>query len=124
VGLVNAPWFWTPPLSPRDEPPGSDYTIRQSPDGKFQLVITGFDAAQLRTSSPKYFMWSELEWAEKERLRDTKYLEFKTELEKSYNMAQQFKVPAPLTLPGRAYVPHDFLYTNPSVQIYVRKPSS
>jgi hypothetical protein len=118
VGLANRVWFWTPPLSPQDDPPGGSQRITQAPDGKFQFVITGFDAAQLQNTRPQYFVLSELEWAEKERLRDKKYLQWRLALDNAYAPAREWKTQNPLAWPGRSYVPHDFLYASPAVRIY------
>jgi 4-amino-4-deoxy-L-arabinose transferase-like glycosyltransferase len=124
VGLVNPPWFWTPPLSPQDAPPGSGQTITQSLDGKWQFNVTGFDVEKLQSAQPKYFVVSELEWVEKERLGDASYLQWKQTLDNEYQLAQQWNAQSPLTLPGRSYVPHDFLYASPAVRVYVRKTST
>jgi hypothetical protein len=64
---------------------------------------------------------SELEWAEKQRLQNQNYLQWRQALDNSYVLAREWKTRSPLSLPGRSYVPHDFLYTNPEVHIYLRR---
>jgi hypothetical protein len=61
---------------------------------------------------------SEFEWRDEQRLRPQKFDRFMKELNNLYQLKQKYKNHPWLTLPGRAFVPHDFLYTNPEIQIY------
>jgi hypothetical protein len=58
--------------------------------------------------------------ARQRRLRDANYQTFMAQLDRDYELQQEF-AGAPSLLPGRAFVPHDFLYTNPQVRLYARK---
>lgn len=118
VALPTPPWFWTPPLTPRDTPPPMTQ-VNQPPDGRFQLEISGFDQSKLARS--KYFVASEFEWRDKERLNDANYRDFIAVLERDYSPPRVFEVAIPLELPGRKFVPHDFLYTHPKIRVYQRR---
>lgn len=118
IALPSPPWFWTPPLTSRDTPPPTTQ-IHQPPDGRFQLQASGFDATKITPS--KYFVASEFEWRDKERLNDAGYRDFITVLGRDYLPPRVFQVAIPLVLPGRKFVPHDFLYTHPQIRVYQRR---
>jgi hypothetical protein len=42
-------------------------------------------------------------------------------LQANYTLEKTFQNAKPVALPGRKFVPHDFLYTNPAIRIYKRK---
>lgn len=124
VGMPGAPWFYSPPLSPLDAPPYralSSAQLSQLSDGRYEFIFTGFDAETLLRSLPEYFVMSELEWREPARLNDQEFGKFLDALEQKYLRAETFKNRAPLALPGRGFVPHDFLYPNPEIRIYRRR---
>jgi len=131
VGMIGAPWYYSPPLSPVDSPPYrrlSESQLSQFSGGKYTFVFTGIDAAKLqiiktedRIPLPQWFILSDFEWREKARLQDAEYQKFRAALEQEYSLAQRFKNAPPLALPGREFAPHDFLYTNPEIRIYKRK---
>ena len=124
VGMMESPWFFSPPLSPLDSPPYrrlSESQLSQYSGGKYQFAVIGFDAGQLQNRQPEYFILSELEWREKARLQHADYQKFMAALKREYSLVQRFKNEPPFALPGRAFVPHDFLYTNPEIRIYKRK---
>lgn len=123
VGMIDMPWFYSPPLSPLDSPPGR----RLSPDemfrltnGRYRIIVTGLDAAHLKAASPEFFVLSEMEWREKERLNDAGLAELLSVLKAQYFQVARFETEPPLALPGREFVPHDFLYPTPEVRIYRR----
>lgn len=117
IGLVNAPWFYTPPLQPSDKttqtatPPASPY----------RLVITGFNTAQLKREKLQFFIISEYEWMEKQRLNDSSWRDFESALQRDYTLVQRFT--SPRIGPRREYESHDYLYTHPEVRVYKRKTS-
>jgi len=122
VGLFGPPWFWSPPLSPQDAPPNRRQApAPTSPDGKFRFVFTGIDAAQLKAQRPEWFVLSEFEWTDKERLQDAAYGEFAKALGEGYELVREWKHHPPGELPGRRFVPHDYLYPNPGVRVYRRR---
>ncbi|MBV9469327.1 MAG: hypothetical protein JOZ57_08780 [Abitibacteriaceae bacterium] len=84
-------------------------------------MITGFSSATLEQNKPEWFVMSEEEWREEARLHDPQYEAFMQQLAQSYDLKASFKNVPPLALPGRAFVPHDFLYTNPEVRVYQRR---
>lgn len=124
VGMQGAPWYYSPPLSPLDAPPYRPMTpeqLAQLSGNKYQFVFTGFEAVKLQEEKPEYFILSELEWRERVRLNDEVFADFKRTLEQEYSLAINFKNSPALALPGRDFVPHDFLYPNPEIRIYRRK---
>jgi hypothetical protein len=135
VGLSTRPWFWTPPLSPLDAPPGSPYHQMPLPQleeeleklvrftGKpYRFIITEFKAERLEQAKPQWFVLSEFEWRDKQRLHEAGFQNFMERLQENYTLTAEFKNRAPLTLPGRDFVPHDYLYTNPEVRIFRLRP--
>jgi hypothetical protein len=124
IALVERPWFWTPPYSHLDARPGSDPRLLPqalAANSRYRLVMTGFDAAALSAEKPDYVSLSEFEWRDKARLADASYLQFRQALQRDYEVIQTFKPKQTLGLPGRDFVPHDFLYNHPEVQLYKRK---
>lgn len=134
IGTISPPWFFSPPLSPLDSPPFRPLTENQLfkwTDGKYHFRFTGFDIKKLQREKSQWFLLSEFEWREKKRRDDFDYIWARKEqpselrvftgaLEQEYDLIEVFKNEAPLALPGRDFVPHDFLYTNPEIRIYRR----
>ena len=124
VGLADARfplWFYTPPFWPQDAPPGSPLSwqnVTRNP--RYDLQAIGLDAAALQEKRPRYFAWSEFQWREGERLNDANVASLRRQLGIEYSM-RAFHNEPPLQLPGRDFVPHDFLYTNPRVEVWRRK---
>lgn len=124
VGMIESPWFFSPPLSPVDSPPYRRFLalqLSQFSGGKYQFIVTGFDTQKLKTDKPQWFVTSEFEWREKARLQDADFQKFQTALEADYAVVARFKNIAPFALPGRDFVPHDFLYPNPEIRIYKKR---
>lgn len=117
--LIEHPWFWTPPLWPQDYPPGSGSRSNEgvSPDGNFRFNVTGFDAQKLTDLHPDFILKNEFEWRERVRLRDSTAQNF-LQTQPDPGQEEHFKNHAPLALPGRSFVPHDFLYSNPEQRVY------
>lgn len=116
VALINRPWFYTPPLWPQDYPPPSQVTSGVSPDGKFRFVVTDFDYSKIGTP---WLIDSEFEWRDKDRLNDVSYRKKFLPYDKVNYFQWRFKNFPPFELPGRDFVPHDFLYSNPQIHAYV-----
>ena len=111
LGLVNNPWFYTPPF----QPVGSNVPVEGT-------VVTGFDVAKMRESKPFLFAISEFEYREKLRLHpDGEAAKFIKELPTVFNGKHWFygRMP-PMALPGREFVPHDYLYNSPETRLYTR----
>lgn len=121
VGMVDVPRFWSPPIVPQDIIFGSNLTLEDiEKTGKqpYHFEVIGFDPAKLHDQEPAWFVMSEFEWRDEERLRPKEYQSFMNELHNLYQLEKSYKNHPWLALPGRAFVPHDFLYTNPEIQIY------
>jgi hypothetical protein len=122
VGLADVSfplWFYTPPLWPQNAPPGSSVSTAQALalSTRYKLAFRGMDAAELRAARPDWFLLNEFQWRDKERLRDANYTLFSQALNAQYDI-QSFRNRSPFALPGRAFVPYDFLYTNPEQRVY------
>ena len=124
VGLADAQnplWFTTPPLWPQDTPPGTGRNLLNvQRNARYELRPIGADAAKLQAERPQNFVWSEFQWREGERLNDANLRKLRAALNIEYSM-REFHNAVPLELPGRDYAPHDFLYTNPRVEVWTRK---
>ena len=106
VGVVNNPWYYTPPIQPRG--------FNAPAEG---LVVTGFDLT--RAKAAPSFALSEFDWREAARLSPQgEAARFASALEPFYRKSFSYKIEAPLALPGRDFVPHDYLYTNPETRVY------
>jgi hypothetical protein len=122
VGMIDVPRFWSPPIVPQDIIFGSNLTLKDiektDPNQRFDFEAIGFDPQKLHDEQPQWFVMSEFEWRDQERLRPKEYDRFMRELRNLYQLEKTYKNHPWLALPGRAFVPHDFLYTNPEIQIY------
>lgn len=113
VGVVDPPWFWSPPLSPVDQPPGAP--PETPPPGSIVVSRLGPDAG----ARPAWWVISEFEWRDRERLRDPAWQSFTDMLNRHYTLAQQFETPYWLPVWPRP-IPHDALYTHPTIRCYHR----
>jgi len=118
VALADRFWFYSPPLLPQNAPLRGFSLPATSPGEKFRVTNFNFDAARLLSEKPLWVASSEFEWRDKARLNNVDYLAWQRILDQAYELVWARKVQAPLALPGRGYVPHDFLYSNPEVRIY------
>ena len=108
VGLGHNPWFYTPPSQPQG--------LNISVPG---ILITGFDPAKLPATPPDYFFLSEYEWREAKRLGASTNIDaFFKALNSEYGKGFVYPVGSTLALPGRAFVPHDYLYNRPKTWVY------
>jgi hypothetical protein len=125
IGVFDRPWFWTPPVSRLDAPPGTPpQALQAALAGNPQLPLVQIsDSAKLRAEMPAFVMISEFESRDKARLRNATWLEFENALKQNgYFMAQTFTSPTIIpSLPGRNFVPHDYLYTHPRQDIWQRR---
>ena len=111
LGLVNNPWFYTPPF----QPVGSNVPVSGT-------VVTGFDVAKMRASKTALFAISEFEYREQLRLHPNgEAAIFLKKLPTVFYGKHWFYGKAhPLALPGRKFVPHDYLYNSPETRLYTR----
>ncbi|MCS6860933.1 MAG: glycosyltransferase family 39 protein [Abditibacteriales bacterium] len=122
VGLLQIPWFQTPPLT---EFNGGTKTKAQFEAERarwqYKFVITGWDTSILKEKRPQFFVMSEFEWCEEKRLQRKEWTAFLRALKaEGYILVKTFANPPRLwgwrVVPS--YVPHDWLYPFPSVRIY------
>jgi hypothetical protein len=113
VALEETPWFLTPPFSPADRNTPTDGTITSQADDLRR------DTDLLLSTGNRFVVQSEIFARERERLGTTD--EFDKLLKESFPERRNFKNTIPLALPGRDFVPHDYLYTNPETRVYSRR---
>jgi len=135
IGLVNLPWFYTPPLVPYNGGAKSREVYEQDPSARrYPLLVTGWDAASLSKERPPCFAVSEFEFREELRLcgkplsaprvasqgaqfRD--FARFWNRLNDRCEVAGQWGGwRAPVWLAPTGYVPHDWLYPQPETRVY------
>ena len=108
IATVNNPWYFTPPFQPR----GDNLPIER-------VAVVGTDFEKLRAANPSFFVVSELELREAIRLRpngaEAQFLKILDKKRLGKRWIRKNRVP--LALPGRDFVPHDYLYSNPETQI-------
>ena len=110
IGLANNPWFYTPPF----QPVGLNIPVTEA-------TITGFDISKLQSSDTRTFLISEFEYREELRLKPNgKAAQFLRALEQKYGGHATYPESGRLSasLPGRDFVPHDYLYSCPETRVY------
>ncbi|RYG75111.1 phospholipid carrier-dependent glycosyltransferase [bacterium] len=111
VALEEQPWFLTPPYQPNDRTTG--------PGTAPNVDVLDRNVDSLKNTEDKFVVQSEIFARERERLGTED--EFDKLLKERYPERQNFKNSVPLALPGRSFVPHDYLYTNPETRVYSRR---
>lgn len=123
VGLVNVPWFYTPPLCPFN---GGMKSQRQFEEwngtAPYRITVTGWDRRKLEMSPPDYFITSEFETRDELRLKLNEQMQFLKLLSERYDLVKTFKNKQPTALFAPKFVPHDWLYPNPEIRVYRKKP--
>lgn len=131
IGLLDNPWFYTPPFVKQDARPGTPpeavAALLASQPG-YDLKVIGLDPQKLLEVKPQYVVMTDFEWRDKLRLQDPQFLEFFKTLKENYDLKECFGRHAGRTLAGQPGAdelvttePHDFIYTNPQVRIYARR---
>jgi hypothetical protein len=124
VGLADASnplWFHTPPLWPQDAPPGTAISLQKvQRDARFDLRPLGLSAAALQEQKTITSCGANFSGANASVCATLKKQNCAQLLANEYSI-KAWQNRAPLLLPGRALVPHDFLYSNPRVEVWERK---
>ena len=110
VGLIHNPWFYTPPFQPQ----GFNRLVPGA-------VVTGLDVAKFEAAPPPVFAISEFETREALRLHPNgETARFIQSLKEGYNQGEIYPLTPEIgiALPGRAFVPHDYLYPNPKTWVF------
>ena len=106
IATIENPWFYTPPFRPN---------FSGAPvEG---VVTIGTDTKKLRDLGEAVLVVSEFEIREKRRLNPAPTAEFLSEVERKFPQKTEFQSEV-WALPGRNFVPHDYLYTHPKIWIY------
>ena len=129
VGLVQAPWYFSPPVSPYNAgpfPPSREAFEELNDRAGHPVVITGWDRGKLQAERPAVFFLSDLEVVDLLRLRNEEATRFVRTLDEMYQDRTMFaRTPAPFAwlAPGRDWAPPDWLYLSPEITLY-REPRS
>jgi 4-amino-4-deoxy-L-arabinose transferase-like glycosyltransferase len=122
VGLVQAPWFFSPPVSPWNAGPLTRETFAQwDAEHDERIVVTGWDTGRLEAMRPWAFFLSDLESRDLLRLRDPQAVEFVRALDRIYAYHTVIANPRPRfswLAPGREWAPPDWLYPWPQITLY------
>ena len=100
VSLLGNPWFYTPPFQPQG----------------FNTPVAGVRVTGGQIG-PSPMAISEFEWRESRRLGRLDQPAI-ARIGDANSRFRSFKNEAPFALPGRDFVPHDYLYTHPQTRIY------
>jgi len=129
VGLVQPPWYFSPPVSPYNAgpfPPSREAFEELNDRAGHPVVITGWDRGKLQAERPAVFFLSDLEVVDLLRLRNEEATRFVRTLDEMYQDRTVFaRTPAPFAwlAPGRDWAPPDWLYLSPEITLY-REPRS
>jgi hypothetical protein len=121
VGLVNVPWFYTPPLTPSNGGAKTKPMFEaESEKGNYKFVITNWKTSTLEQERPQFFVLSEFEYADEQRLQLSAPLQFLRALDERYVLEKTFQNPPRLLnwRVGPTSPPHDWLYPFPEVKVY------
>jgi len=120
VGLVAAPWFCHPPVSPYNAGPFSRRFFSEwNRERGDPVAITGWDAQSLRDQRPDVFFLSDLESMDRIRLRDPDAVAFVEALDSIYKQRTSFSQSPPIRLaPDPAWAPPDWRYESPRIIMY------
>jgi hypothetical protein len=125
IGLVTAPWYYTPPFSPLFTFPATGEKHAQ-----FALQVTEYalrppdktewDPALLQPTPPTYFLISDIESEDARRINWKPALPYFELLDRQYTPKVFENTPSILGLDlGKpSYVPNDWLYTYPRITLY------
>ncbi len=125
VGLVSAPWYFDPPVSPYNAGAFSlpQFNAWNAANGD-HVVITGWDEAELRRQPPGVFILSDLESTDPVRLKEPAATSFVRALDGVYENRLVYpseESPALLSTwlaPPRSWSPPDWLYPQPIITVY------
>jgi len=121
VGLVSAPWFYSPPVAPYNAGEATRRYFDELMRETHTVVTTGWDPAVLRAARPELFFLSDLESRDLLRRHDPAAVSFVQELGALYPYTCRFsRPPAPgaWLAPGRDWAPPDWLYSSPIITLY------
>lgn len=125
VGLVHAPWFYHPTVSPFNAGPFSQHLFdKWNRETEETVVVTGWDAGELKAHRPDCFFLSDLESRDLLRLGNPEVKGFVAALESLYRDRDEFARELPLPwnpswlAPPRSWAPPDWLYQSPVITMY------
>jgi hypothetical protein len=122
VGLVEAPWYSDPPVSPYNAGPFSRGMFEEwNQRNGGRVVVTGWDAARLRAEKPDVFLLSDLESQDLLRLKRPEAVSFVEALGGVYKSRHMFSdsgTPFGWLGPPLAWAPPDWRYLSPRITMY------
>jgi hypothetical protein len=122
VGLVSAPWYFDPPVSPYNAGPFSLplFNAWNAASGG-RVILTGWDAGKLEAGPPDCFVFSDLESMDPLRLKDPAAIRFVDTLGSIYRNRlsyQPVRYYLPWLAPPHTWAPPDWLYPIPRITVY------
>ena len=122
LGLVEAPWYSDPPVSPYNAGPFSRGVFEEwNQRNGSRVVVTGWDAARLRAERPDVFFLSDVESQDLLRLKRPEAVSLVAALGgvyKSRHMFSDFGTPFDWLGPPLAWAPPDWRYLSPRITMY------
>ena len=118
MGLVEEPWFYSPPIAKYNGGPAYKALFWKNPPNTYELFITGRDAKKLAEVYPDYFITTDFELDDALRAQDPATIAFVAELNKLYEKVATFtRDYGPIERVGRA--PHDMRYIAPRIDVWM-----
>ena len=118
VGLLNQPWFYTPPFVPLDHIDSRGQQFETTTSVNFIPRVVSIDDWLNATSAPPdRLVYSDFEIRDLQRLHPGQAAQLEALFAKNYGHQAVFVNTSPLLLPGRDFVPHDYLYPNPTITL-------
>ena len=122
AGLVQAPWYFHPPVSPVNGGPVSRRWFEAWNQAQaVPVAVTGWDPAALAASRPDVFFLSDLESQDLLRLGSRDARAFVDALSRFYREREEYarpRSPFDWLAPDRQWAPPDWLYTSPRITAY------
>lgn len=123
VGLLNVPWFYTPPLVPYNGGPllSREEFQTQWAEGPYRLQLIEYGPEGIKGERPEWMVLSEFEFADALRLGHTEIRGLMRDLKRHYRLLFRQR-PRPrlfgLTFDAGTAPHHDWLYPMPEVRVY------
>ncbi len=123
VGLVQAPWFFSPPIAGLNGGPRTAGVYGEwARERGWEVTITAWDPSRLAVAWPDVFVLSEFEFPQDARLRPTGSTEFVRFLERHYRLSAVLRSdPMLLGIRFPDSHAHDWRYMNPEIRVYRRQ---
>lgn len=120
IGLIETPWFRTPPVSPYNAGAFSEKSFaRWQQTAPYQVVVTGWDKKVLEREKPEAFTVSLEQYIYRLHLNQPEVEEFLVALSDSYEERRVYQNPTSLDWLGGGFFrfPPDWYYLKPAIVV-------